>query len=417
MSRFTTSIAYSKHSDDEGSYCGIENEDEIVTIENPDDGYDADEENNQYGGLRQRRHSLGSTSVLSDDGNEGDDDESSVARRKLLMACALIFVFMTIEGIGGIVSGSLAIMTDALHLLTDLVGFGISIAALTLSRRPATRKLTFGWYRAEILGALISVILVWAITAVLVMLAIQRLAQNEYEIDAHVMLITSSLGVGINLFMGVQLQHGHSHGPGHGHSHGGGGDGHDHSHEERRTPEVNNAKTSYGAISESAEQSHQGEPKIKKGENINVRAAIMNMLGDLCQSVGVMIAALIIFFKPEWKIADPITTFLFSIFVLSTTIHIMRDVFHILMEGTPRGVDFDRMKKDILKIDGVSAVHHVRIWALTASKIAMAAHIEYTGFNYGGVLRQCRHLLRKTYGIDDLTLQVEVEPPSVSLPN
>ena len=135
-------------------------------------------------------------------------DTSDLSRKKLLIASVLCLSFMSAEIAGGLLSSSLAIMTDALHLLTDLVGFGISVAAITLARRPATRRLTFGWYRAEVLGAMISVLLVWAITAVLVFMAIERIINNNYEIEAQIMLITSSLGVAINLVMGIQLQHG-----------------------------------------------------------------------------------------------------------------------------------------------------------------------------------------------------------------
>ena len=175
-------------------------------------------------------------------------------------------------------------------------------------------------------------------------------------------------------------------------------------------------------------QSHDEHDEHKVPEqDMNVRAAVIHILGDLGQSVGVMLAALIIYFKPEYKIADPVCTFIFSIVVLFTTITIMRDVFHILMEGTPRNVDYEKMERDLLALRGVKSVHNLRIWALTVSKVAASAHIGFYDdtSTYDDVLSRARRVLRNKYGITDLTLQVEqhteamdncrkCEPPTVN---
>ncbi|CAG4953812.1 unnamed protein product [Colias eurytheme] len=144
------------------------------------------------------------------------------ARRKLIIASILCVVFMIGEIVGGYLSNSLAIATDAAHLLTDFASFMISLFSLWVASRPATRRMPFGWYRAEVIGALTSVLLIWVVTGVLVYMAVQRVIYEQFEIDATVMLITSAVGVAVNLVMGLTLhQHGHSHGGGHGHSHGG----------------------------------------------------------------------------------------------------------------------------------------------------------------------------------------------------
>uniref|UniRef100_A0AAY4BRN3 Probable proton-coupled zinc antiporter SLC30A3 n=1 Tax=Denticeps clupeoides TaxID=299321 RepID=A0AAY4BRN3_9TELE len=149
----------------------------------------------------------------------------------------------------------------------------------------------------EILGALVSVLSIWIVTGVLVYLAIDRIVKNDYEIEGHVMVLTSGCAVVVNIIMAYILHHSTTfHAHGHGHSHG--------------------LLGSHG--------------------NTSVRAAFIHVLGDLLQSVGVMVAAIIIYFRPEYKVADPICTFLFSVFVLGTTITILRDVFRILMEGNPR---------------------------------------------------------------------------------
>ncbi|XP_035772746.1 zinc transporter 2-like isoform X2 [Anopheles albimanus] len=207
-----------------------------------------------------------------------------IARKKLIMASMLCIIFMIAEIIGGIYSNSLAIATDAAHLMADLASFMISLLALWIAARPSTKRLSFGWYRAEVIGALISVLMIWVVTAILFYMAVLRTINRDFELDGEVMLITSGLGILVNVIMGATLHH-------HGHSHGGGGSS-THSHEE---------------------------------ENINVRAAFIHVLSDFVQSLGVFIAALVIYFKPEWNIIDPICTFLFSVLVLGTTIAIMKD--------------------------------------------------------------------------------------------
>lgn len=128
-----------------------------------------------------------------------DSSVDTSARRKLIVACILCLLFMAAEAVGGWLANSLAIATDAAHLLTDLASFLISLFSLWLASRPASKKYNFGWYRAEVVGALTSVLLIWVITGILVYLAIQRLITKEFEIQAKPMLITAGLGVIVNI--------------------------------------------------------------------------------------------------------------------------------------------------------------------------------------------------------------------------
>ncbi|RXM93198.1 Zinc transporter 2 [Acipenser ruthenus] len=155
-------------------------------------------------------------------------------------------------------------MTDAAHLLTDFASMLLSLFSLWMASRPATKTMSFGWHRAEILGALVSVLSIWVVTGVLVYLAVQRILTEQYEIDGRVMLITSGCAVAVNIVMGITLHqsshlHGHSHGP---HSAS-------HSHDASASPQ----------------------------QNPSVRAAFVHVIGDLLQSVGVLIAAYVIYFK------------------------------------------------------------------------------------------------------------------------
>ncbi|XP_041508217.1 zinc transporter 2 [Microtus oregoni] len=315
------------------------------------------------------------------DAGSHPDSKKQMARRKLYVASAICLVFMIGEIIGGYLAHSLAIMTDAAHLLTDFASMLISLFSLWVSSRPATKTMNFGWQRAEILGALVSVLSIWVVTGVLVYLAVQRLISGDYEIKGGTMLITSACAVAVNIIMGLALHqsgHGHSHGHGQSHEHG-------HSH---------------------GNQSH--EDSQQQQENPSVRAAFIHVIGDLLQSVGVLVAAYIIYFKPEYKYVDPICTFLFSILVLGTTLTILRDVILVLMEGTPKGVDFTAVKNLLLSVDGVEALHSLHIWALTVAQPVLSVHIAIAqNADAQAVLKVARDRLQGRFNFHIMTIQIE----------
>uniref|UniRef100_A0A1B6H9H4 Zinc transporter 2 n=1 Tax=Homalodisca liturata TaxID=320908 RepID=A0A1B6H9H4_9HEMI len=309
--------------------------------------------------------------IVDEDHCHRDNGQNQIdrrARRKLIIASILCLVFMIVECVGGYLSGSLAIATDAAHLLTDFAAFMISLFALWVSSRKPTQSMPFGWYRAEVIGALTSVLTIWVVTGILVYMAVERIIHRDFEIDTEIMLITSGFGVLVNLIMGLTLhQHGHTHGGGssHGHSHG-------------------------------------------ESENINVRAAFIHVVGDFLQSFGVFVAALVIYFYPDWSIVDPICTFLFSIIVLCTTMAILRDTLNVLMEGMPRGVDFNDVLNTFLSIDGVQRVHNLRIWALSLDKTALAAHLAISpGVNSHEILKAASRKIHSKFHFFEMTLQIE----------
>uniref|UniRef100_A0A671WA59 Probable proton-coupled zinc antiporter SLC30A3 n=1 Tax=Sparus aurata TaxID=8175 RepID=A0A671WA59_SPAAU len=290
-----------------------------------------------------------------------ESDTRRLARRKLYVACAVSLVFMTGEVIGGYAAGSLAIMTDAAHLLTDFGSIMISIFSLWISSRPQTHSMTFGWHRAEILGMLLSVVSIWAVTAVLVLSAVQRISDGDYDIDSQIMLITSGCAVGVNVLMVLIL---HQSGASHGHSHG-----------------------------------------FPSGR---VRAAFIHVVGDLVQSVGVLLAATVIHFWPEYKIADPICTFLFSVLVVGTTLPITKDVFRILMEGTPRDVHINTVRELLLSVRGVTAVHSLHMWSLNMTRSLLSVHVAAEEeADTQIVLMKATKLLRSEFSFSSITIQVE----------
>ena len=175
--------------------------------------------------------------------------------------------------------------------------------------------------------------------------------------------------------MGCTL-HSHSHG----HSHGGSSAGHSHDHD----------------------------------ENINVRAAFIHVIGDVLQSIGVFIAALLIYFFPSWYLADPICTFIFSVIVLLTTFRILKDTILVLMEATPNYLDYTEVMNTFLTIDGVVRVHNLRIWALSINKVALGAHLAIReGASPEDVLRTATQCVHEKYKFFETTLQIEFFHPEM----
>ncbi|XP_041757815.2 zinc transporter 8-like [Coregonus clupeaformis] len=361
---------------------------------------------------------------------EDREREKQLARKRLYVVSAVCLVFMIGEILGGYFAGSLAVMTDAAHLLVDIASFIISLVSLWLSSRPATRTLSYGWHRAEILGALLSVVTIWLVTGVLVYLAVQRLISDNYEIEGTIMLITSGCAVVANIIMAFTLHqsgHGHSHGglsSGHGHSHGNNdkgnhghshavGDGHGHSHKSNHSHGNGNQENhshgngnveEHGGVEVQLHELAGSRPQA----NASVRAAFVHVVGDLLQSISVLVSAIIIFFKPEYKIADPICTFLFSIFVLGTTITIMRDILIVLMEGTPAGVKHGEVRNRLLAVKGVKSVHSLHIWALTMNQTVLSAHVAIDDLvDAQPVLRELTQTCFSNYNFHSVTIQLE----------
>lgn len=323
------------------------------------------------------------------------------ARKKLVVASVVCLLFVIAEVVGGWLAGSLAIMTDAAHMLSDFASFLISLFAIWVAQWLPDKRRTFGYYRAEVLGALVSVLIIWVLTGVLVYLAVIRVLSNDFTINADIMLITAGTGLGVNILLGIIL---HQTGIGHNHSHGGGG----HSH-------TSTSHASHNGKFESVSTNRILRSGSLSGkQNINVRAAFIHVLGDIVQSVGVLIAAYIIKYKPEWKLADPICTFLFSLLVLLTTLNILKETIHVLMEGTPKDIKYNNVKVSLEGIEGVVAAHSLHIWSLTVNKAALAVHLAIEqGYDSQKVLNIANQKLKNDFHIYHSTIQVELYQETV----
>ncbi|KAJ3210160.1 Metal tolerance protein 1 [Dinochytrium kinnereticum] len=354
---------------------------------------------------RQRRASVQSAVVPMQTVKEKTEEEleADANLRKLTIATVLCFTFFAVELIAGIWSGSLAILSDSFHLLSDIAGFGISIAALYMARKPPTIRHSFGFARVEILGAVLSTFLIWVLTAYLVYEAFQRV-RDPQPIDGRVMCGTAVVGVLVNLVLGATLHGEHGHHHGHSHSHAGHlhGDSHDeeaghfydraheddhalehgdnHIHEHTEHGHGHNNENRVGVHEATPLLTSNPTPKPKKQQptNINVQSAAIHVIGDLISSIGVLISSIIILVWPEMTIVDPICTFLFSVFVILTTVTLMNNSLRVLMEATPVDIDPIAIERSLLtEIPNVIDVHDLHIWTLTQGKTFLIAHIGY----------------------------------------
>ncbi|XP_053676346.1 uncharacterized protein LOC128726557 [Anopheles nili] len=476
-------------------------------------------------------------------------------KRKLMWATLFTVAFMIAEFVGGYLSGSLAIMTDAAHLLSDCISFVIAIISIWISNRPADDRMSFGYRRVEVLGALLSIFGIWALTAVLVVMSANRLIEGNYDIDADTMIIVAILGVVMNVITAFILHgscsvvphshghshggHGHSHG-GHGHSHGGHSHAHGHSHTSRprsKTPQlmsprlslsrscspmtprmhrtlscdekkcdkleqliipnyppspqtaspitsrgnsrhnsfaltgdhigqrpnldtilnsarlklhkeslrqrmsidaglhspdlISSSKLAYSRISTDPESSTRGhsddeeqsdhtavslteqqqqcsEAAHDDSSNLNVRAAIIHVIGDFIQSIGVLIAAIVIKYAPHLKAFDPICTFVFSLIVLVTTVRIFRDSMRILVDAVPVDVSLERLSSELGYVEGVKAVHDLRVWSVSTGWYVMTVHLMIDPLaNTTEILATANHIAQKDFHIKHSTVQIE----------
>lgn len=354
-----------------------------------------------------------------------DAQERSASIRKLLIAVGLCIVFMIVEIVGGIKANSLAILTDAAHLLSDVAAFAISLFSLWAAGWEANPKQSYGFYRIEILGALVSIQLIWLLAGILVYEAVVRLMQDTGEVKGFLMFLVSAFGLVVNIIMAILLGHDHGHGHGHAHDHDHDhNNDHDHDHgddNDHKHDHSNEHGHDHDHVSkDDTPHDDAGDPneplikskqeRSKKQRNINVQGAYLHVLGDSIQSVGVMIGGAIIWYKPEWKIIDLICTLIFSVLVLGTTIKMIRNILEVLMESTPREIDATRIERELCQMEEIVAIHELHIWAITVGKVLLACHVKVKPeYDADKVLDKVIGYLKREYNINHVTIQIEKE--------
>lgn len=423
--------------------------------------------------VRTKRESSTTENEHVADNGAADPGTRTVSQvlHRLVAVTIFCLVFMVVEVAGGIYAKSLAILTDAAHLMSDVASFLIALAALWATSLRSSDHHSYGYHRAEIIGALFSVVLVWIVTAGLVVEAVRRLIQ-PHEVDGFVMFVIACCGILVNIGMAIILHgcggsdmghlhgHGHSHGHAdpspeghhhpstsrneHGHSHGttqdcqmGPVDAHahdvegacDHTHathaegapQDGRTVDREHRDPAWMDTSADAEEGTSlTQPLLSasqilhtsgstsKDQNMNLRGAAIHVLGDLVQSVGVAVAGALIWWKPHWVILDPICTFMFSVLVVLTTKNITRDIFDVLMERVPRHIDMEELGRDIVSVHGVKSVHDLHVWSLTLGRPLMSTHLDVEeGADPDLVLDGVQQVCQNKWGLMHTTIQID----------
>lgn len=358
---------------------------------------------------------------------ENSAGASNESAKKLSLLIVFYAVVMVVELIGGMKAQSLSVISDAAHLLSDIAGFAISLFAVWASGWEATPSQSFGYNRLEVLGALLSVQLIWFISGFLIYEAVGRIVYRNASVNGKLMFAIATFGFVLNCIMVLWLGHDHSHHHGFGHSHGHGHDhdhhnhGHDHDHDHHHRDHSH----SHHQCGGDADHDHGMEELSKttyeenlsmisndktktKVLNINLQGAYLHVMTDMIQSMGVMIAGGIIWAKPEWFIVDLLCTLVFSILSLSTTLTMLKSIFGILMERTPSEINIVQLEHGLRSIKGVQEVHDLHVWAITVGKLFLSCHVvAEPGISSIDLLDRIKHYCENTYQIQHVTIQIE----------
>ncbi|KAI1713430.1 cation efflux family domain-containing protein [Ditylenchus destructor] len=301
--------------------------------------------------------------------------EDRRAEKVLRIVAILSAVFIVLEFTGGYLANSLSIMTDAGHMLSDFLSFIVSIVMIRVSRKPASRRFPFGLARANFVGALMSVFVIWTLTTVLVIFATQRILSGQFEIEVNTMIVTACLSVIFNIIMVAFIK-----------LYGRSRIGHCH-----------------GMIPHTTGESHASS-------NVNVRAAFIHILGDFMQSIGVLVAAICIKIF-GWNIADPICTYIFSLVVMCTTIPVFKDIICVFMESIPSSINYSDVYRELMAIDGVIQVHSLQIWTVGQKETSLCAHLVIDAENAATgvfITKNADMAVKRIFGISYSAIQVEL---------
>ena len=350
--------------------------------------------------------------------------QNQVAMFKLKVISSVCFTFMTIEFIFGYIAGSLAIMSDATHLLSDLAGFLISLFSLIVALKPANKNFTFGYHRFEVLGALASILIIWGLTVWLLIAAVYRI-KHPNPIVGIIMVCIAAGSLVFNIIMNRILAYNpvvNAMDEGMGSIKETKKEEEINSNEAVTMNILNNNDLNEGLLdnyntaenSKDSNSNNNGmnegdlEHNLKADDNPVIRAAYIHILGDMIQSSGVLLAALMIYLfqdtHPGVRILDPICTFCFAIVVLCITFPVSRDCFYVLLESTPRDLDIESLYNDLSSIKGVISVHDIHLWNISIGRPSIALHIICD--NPDEILKVATQTC-KNYGIKHCTIQTE----------
>ena len=277
----------------------------------------------------------------------------SASRRSLGISLALIMGYMVAEVIGGLMSGSLALLADAGHMLTDGAAIALALLAIWIAGRPASIEQTFGFHRTEVLAAMLNALSLWLIAAWIFFEAARRFGDSP-EVDGGLMLVVGAAGLLVNVAAAWVLHR-------------------------------------------------------SAGESLNVEGAFQHVIADLLGSVAVVAAAVLVL-SFGWNIADPIFGIVIGVLIVASSFRLLWKVVHVLMEGTPAHLDLHQLCLRLEGLDGVTGVHDIHAWSITTGYDALSAHVTADAGvmnDPNPVLQRLREIASSEFGIEHVTIQLE----------
>lgn len=271
--------------------------------------------------------------------------------KALALVVATLVIFLLLEAIGAWLSGSLALLADVGHLFSDLTAHLFALAAIWIARQPPDPKKTYGYYRAEILGALFNGLFLFAVVGGIVVEALRRMAEPP-PINGSVVLLFGALGLLANGLAAWLLHR-------------------------------------------------------RQAESLNVRAAFLHVLADALGSIGVLVSGLVIWLT-GWHAADPAASLFIASLIAYSSLRLIGECIHVLLEGAPAHIDTRRLEQELAQLNGVREVHDLHVWTLTSGVVSLSVHaVVENPHNGHQVLSKMQHLLKERYQIDHTTIQLE----------
>ncbi len=285
----------------------------------------------------------------------GHEHTHGMAKQSLRLAFFLTLIILAVELVGGLLANSLALLSDAGHVVTDIFALGLAWFAAVQAERPANARKTFGYHRVGILAALVNAVTLIVIALAITWEAVQRL-QHPQPVQAVILFLSAGVGIVVNLYIGFGLQ--------------------------------------------------------KEGDNLNLRAAALHVFGDVGASVGVIIAGIIILLT-HWTLADPLLSVGIAALITFGAWRILRETTDILLEASPKGITMSNLVDDMKRIEGVQDVHDLHVWSITGDMYALSCHILIDDLPPSGsspILQSLTTMLSERYHIGHSTMQFESDP-------
>jgi cobalt-zinc-cadmium efflux system protein len=284
--------------------------------------------------------------------SHSNHDHTRGGSQKLLASVlVLTFIYMLAEAVGGYFTNSLALLSDAGHMLTDVAALSLSLLAVRFASRPATSRKTYGFYRLEILAALANGVTLLGLSALICREAWQRL-QSPEAIDAWPLIWISTGGLVVNLVSAWLLHR-------------------------------------------------------SAGENLNIRGAFLHVIGDLLGSAAAVVAGILVIWR-GWLWADPVLSIFISVLIIYSAWRLVSDSVNVLLEGTPSHINAAGVENEIKTVTGVREVHDLHIWTITSNRHALTAHVVVDDLNDGSrILRELRSMLAERFALTHSTIQLE----------